>query len=89
MAAEATSGPASNGSSALDPAAGPGPALFIVRGDPSAEEIAALVAVLSARTASPGATKARTLRSEWSSRSRLVRAPLQRAGGWRASARPR
>jgi Acyl-CoA carboxylase epsilon subunit len=73
-----------------DAAAGPGPALFIVRGDPSAEEVAALVAVLSARTASAGVTRPRTLRSEWSSRSRLLRAPLQRAaGGWRASARPR
>jgi hypothetical protein len=90
MAAEATLGPASNGSSALDPAAGPGPALVIVRGNPSAEEIAALVAVLSARTASAGATKPRTLRSEWSSRSRLVREPLTRGpGGWRASALPR
>jgi hypothetical protein len=73
-----------------DAAAGPGPALFIVRGAPSAEEVAALMAVLSARTASAGATRPRTFRSEWSSRSRLLRAPLQRAaGGWRASARPR
>jgi hypothetical protein len=82
--------PAPNGSGAPDPAAGPGRALFIVRGNPSAEETAALVAVLSARTASAGATRPRPLRSEWSSRSRLVRAPLTRGpGGWRASALPR
>jgi Acyl-CoA carboxylase epsilon subunit len=85
-----TPGPARNGSGTPDTGAGPGPALFIVQGNPSAEEVAALVAVLSARTASAGATRPRTLRSEWSSRSRLLRAPLQRgAGGWRASARPR
>ena len=90
MPAADTSGPTPNGSGAPEPAAGPGPALFIVRGDSSAEEVAALVAVLSARTASADVTRPRTLRSEWSSRSRLVREPLTRGpGGWRASALPR
>ena len=67
------------------------PLLAIVRGSPSAEEVAALVAVLARRGAgSTVATYARGVRSEWSARSRLLRAPLQRGpGGWRASARPR
>jgi hypothetical protein len=65
--------------------------LRIVAGHPDATEIAVLAAVLAARTASAGSTAApRTIRSQWSSRSRLVREPLQRGpGGWRASALPR
>jgi hypothetical protein len=74
-------------------AAGPGPVLTVVRGNPSAEQIAALVAVLAARAASAvkaeGGSRA-AVRSEWSARSRLLRAPLRPgSGGWRASARPR
>jgi Acyl-CoA carboxylase epsilon subunit len=67
------------------------PALVVVRGNPSAEEIAAVVTVLAARMESAGVIRARqTTRSEWSARSRLLRAPLSRGlGGWRASARPR
>ncbi len=67
------------------------PVLAIVRGNPSAEEIGAIVAVLAARAATARATRARgPVRSEWSSRSRLLRAPLPRGpGGWRASALPR
>jgi Acyl-CoA carboxylase epsilon subunit len=62
-----------------------------VRGTPSAEEMAALVAVLSARTRSAGAARSgETGRSSWSARSRLLREPIARApGGWRASALPR
>jgi hypothetical protein len=69
----------------------PEPVVTIVRGNPSAEQVAALVAVLAMRGArSAGATRARGVRSEWAARSRLLRAPLERgAGGWRASARPR
>jgi hypothetical protein len=65
--------------------------LTVVRGNPSAEEIAALVAVLTARTgpSSPGETAGRP-RNSWSARSRLLREPLPRGpGGWRASALPR
>jgi Acyl-CoA carboxylase epsilon subunit len=70
---------------ASDPAA-----VAIVRGNPSAEQVAALVAVLAARACPAGAPAPRNVRSEWSSRSRLLRAPLQRGpGGWRASALPR
>ena len=67
------------------------PALAIVAGNPSAEEIAAVVTVLSAR-AGPAERigSAETARYGWSARSRLLRAPVRRsAGGWRASALPR
>ena len=69
----------------------PAPVLAIVRGSPSAEEVAALVVVLARREArSADATCPHGVRAEWSSRSRLLRAPLLRGpGGWRASARPR
>jgi hypothetical protein len=93
MPAAATSGPEQNGSTgpATAAAPAPGPALAFVKGNPSAEQIAAVVAVLAARTAWPaGTTQARETRSEWSTRSRLLRAPLPRGpGGWRASALPR
>jgi len=82
-----------------DPAALPGqlapPVLSVVRGQPTAAEIAALVAVLAvrarARTApTDAAAPARASRSGWSDRSRLLREPVAaRPGGWRASARPR
>lgn len=67
------------------------PVIAIVAGSPTAEEIAALVAVLRA-LAAPGtaAGAGRTIRSEWSARSRLMRQPLSCGpGGWRASALPR
>ncbi|MDQ3576506.1 MAG: acyl-CoA carboxylase subunit epsilon [Actinomycetota bacterium] len=62
------------------------PFLRIVRGDPSPEEIAALVAVLSAasgnrKTAAPAPAYG------WSATSRLLRSsPSPGPGGWRASA---
>jgi len=71
---------------------GQAPALAIVRGNPSAEEIAAVVTVLSARARSAGSQTRRgeSGRKEWSARYRLLRQPLVRApGGWRASALPR
>ena len=88
MTEPAQAQPARDGDST---ASGPARVLAIVRGSPSAEEVAALVAVLARREAgSAGATYARRVRSEWSARSRLLRAPLQRGpAGWRASARPR
>ena len=67
------------------------PRFTIARGNPSAEEIAAVVTVLTAvleRTGGPGSVE--TKRNEWSSRSRLLREPLRRGpGGWRSSALPR
>ena len=64
------------------------PFLQVVRGDPTPEEIAALVAVLTARAqATARATPPR--RSAWSDRSRRLRRPLSRGpGAWRASALP-
>ncbi|QFG21793.1 acyl-CoA carboxylase subunit epsilon [Actinomadura sp. WMMB 499] len=73
------------------------PFLQVVRGDPTAEEVAALVAVLTARAAAAAAARdgggpARP--SRWADRSRLVRGTAGRAlrpsgpGAWRASALP-
>ncbi|CAN5383484.1 hypothetical protein BH24ACT9_BH24ACT9_17760 [soil metagenome] len=67
----------------------PPPLLRIVRGKPSVEEIAALVAVLSA-AAGARATAATAPRYAWSARSRFLRAPLSPGPGeWRASAATR
>ena len=73
--------------SETQPDATGGPVLTVIRGNPSAEEIAALVAVLAARTgqSSAGETAGRP-RNSWSARSRLLREPLP--GGWRGSALP-
>lgn len=63
--------------------------LRIMRGDPTAEEIAALVAVLSIASLPSSSLAARPQRV-WSSPSRSVRTPLSPGhGGWRASARTR
>jgi hypothetical protein len=74
------------------------PFLKIVQGDPSPEEVAALVAVLTARArahaaAAAGGGERRV--SRWADRSRMLRGPVaegQRprgAGAWRASGLPR
>ena len=65
------------------------PQLRIVRGNPSDEEIGALVAVLSALgTAEAPAQPPR--RSAWSERRALVREPLAHGpGAWQASTFPR
>ncbi len=74
------------------------PFLQIVRGDPGPEEIAALVAVLTARAQAAAAARdgggpARP--SRWADRSRLVRGTFagdpgpRGPGAWRASALPR
>ena len=70
------------------------PVLQVVKGDPTDEELAALVAVVSARAASQvaaGAAVAPEQRaSDWASYWRNVRQPLQHGPGrWRASAHPR
>ena len=67
------------------------PPLLVVKGDASAEEVAALVAVLQglAAAVSAGGDAPRP-HSEWSSHHRKVRTPLAPGrGGWRASALPR
>jgi hypothetical protein len=62
------------------------PLLRVVKGDPSDEELAALVAVVSALGAAAVADE-RAPRSEWSSHHRKLRAPL--APTWRSSSLPR
>jgi acyl-CoA carboxylase epsilon subunit len=72
------------------------PPLFrVVRGNPTAEETAALVAVLAvaraARQAARAASRrAGSSRSGWSDRTRLTQQPLPHGpGAWRSSALPR
>ena len=74
------------------------PFLQVVRGDPTPEEIAALVSVLSARAAAAAAARdghGPARRSRWADRSRLVRGTAGETvrprgpGAWRASALPR
>jgi hypothetical protein len=65
------------------------PPLRLVRGDASAEELAALLAVLSA-AGSPEVEAPSPRRSQWASRQRGVRRmPTPGPGAWRASAWPR
>ena len=60
------------------------PLLRVVRGEPSAEELAALVAVVTARASAGGPET--TPRSAWTERARLVRrCPAPGPGAWRAS----
>jgi hypothetical protein len=65
------------------------PPLRLVRGDASPEEVAALLAVLSAASAGEPEPAPRPT-SQWSSPARAMRRPLTPgAGAWRASAWPR
>ena len=69
------------------------PLLYVVRGEPTDAELAAVVTVLAARTAAASArvpTPARAVRSSWSDRSRLMRESMSPGpGAWRRSALPR
>jgi hypothetical protein len=72
------------------PSTGPEPPLFLVRGDATPQEVAALVAVLQAAAAAAPAADDRPARSEWSAPRRAVQRPPQHGpGAWRASALPR
>jgi hypothetical protein len=65
------------------------PLLRVVRGAPTADELAALVAVVSARAASQGRGGARP-RSAWAGRDRLLRqVPTPGPDAWRRSGWPR
>ena len=65
------------------------PALRIVRGGPTADEVAALVAVVAAAGSAAAARRApRPASSGWAAHDRGVRQPLG-TGGWKASAAPR
>ncbi|WP_306368792.1 acyl-CoA carboxylase subunit epsilon [Nocardiopsis sp. CC223A] len=68
------------------------PHLVVVRGEPTAEEIAALTAVLAARAAAARAAAdapaAPERPSAWRDRARGLRAPLRPGpGAWRTSLR--
>ncbi|MGD0934007.1 MAG: acyl-CoA carboxylase subunit epsilon [Streptosporangiaceae bacterium] len=73
------------------------PVLRVIRGDASAEEIAAILAVLAVRrdaATAAASSAARTatgrFRSAWTDRSRQLRAPLAPGPGhWRRTALPR
>lgn len=66
------------------------PALRIVAGQPTAEETAAVVVVLSALARQQPPAPPAPARSQWAARQRLLREPVSPGpGGWRASARPR
>ena len=93
----------STNSSAADPAAsatsdaagplGDAAALRITRGEPTPEELAALVAVLAARSTADDAGPAEPqVASGWTDRARYVRSGRLEFGarsGWRASTLPR
>ena len=63
------------------------PVLRVVKGDPSAEELAALVAVVASLGGPPAAPARRT--PEWNAPRRLHRLPQAHGpNGWRASGLP-
>jgi hypothetical protein len=69
------------------------PFLRVVRGDATAEEIAALIAtvtaVTAARSTSADDAKPGPVRSNWNDPARRLRAPVHPSpGGWRRSALP-
>jgi hypothetical protein len=77
------------GEKSVEPVETP-PLLRIVKGNPSPEEVAALVAVVSsmATAAADAAAQQKAPRPEWSARQRMLRQPLRHGpGAWRASAR--
>ena len=66
------------------------PFLTVVRGQPSEEELAALVVALAASTPAEPAPPPPPIRSGWASYADAIRAPLHAGpGAWVASARPR
>jgi len=74
-----------------DPQPWQAPALRVVSGQATAEELAAVVVVLGAASArAQDGPAAAPRRSQWAAPSRLVRAPIVAGpGAWRASALPR
>jgi hypothetical protein len=81
---ETASGPAD------DPVRETGTSLFAVKGGVSADELAALVAVVRATNVGAARQSERQVRSEWSAHHRRLRGPhTPGPGGWRASAQPR
>ena len=66
----------------------PGPLVAVTRGAPTHDELAALLVVLARRPAAPP-SRGDAGRTEWSAKSRMMRAALRPGpGAWRASALP-
>ncbi len=66
------------------------PPLFVIKGDATPEEVAALTAVLQGLAATGTGEPPRRPRSEWAAPHRRLREPLHPGpGGWRTSALPR
>ena len=64
------------------------PLLRVVKGEPTAEELAALVAVVAARRANPTGPATQTPRSAWAAPKWRLRRPLSTGpGAWRSSGR--
>jgi predicted DNA-binding transcriptional regulator YafY len=71
-------------------ASGDAPLLRVVAGDPEPDELAALVAVLAARSSAESNATRSAKRSLWAAHSRQVRPALRPgSGAWRASTLPR
>ena len=65
------------------------PLLRVVRGEPTAEELAALTVVVAALASRGGAQRRARPVGAWASAARTHRRPLQAGpGGWQASGRP-
>ena len=78
----------SDGGSTEEPGRPTAPFLRVVKGDPTPEELAALVSVLASLGGPPTPAPRRT--PEWNAPRRLHRAAEPHGpGGWRASALPR
>jgi hypothetical protein len=60
------------------------PVLRIVRGDPSDEELAALVTVLAAAGSAAEGAPAATQESQWAAPGRLVRRAVHPTGWWQS-----
>jgi hypothetical protein len=63
--------------------------LRVVKGDPTPEELAALITVVAARSAAPAAAPEGERASNWATYWRNARQPFRPGPGqWRASAHP-
>ncbi len=68
----------------------PAQPLFLIKGDATPEEVAALTAVLASMSAAAPESRPQPRASQWAARQRAVRSPSFAApGAWRASALPR
>jgi hypothetical protein len=65
------------------------PVLQVVKGDPTPEELAALVTVIAVRSSAPAAPAETDRASNWATYWRNARQPFRPGPGrWRASAHP-